>query len=83
MKRIWYNVKLYKHYVSVNIRCMMQYKTSFFLSVIGQFLLSFSMFLGVFFMFQRFSKVEGFTYSQVLLCFSIVLMEFSLAELFA
>ena len=31
-------------------------------------------------MFQRFSCVGGFTYSQVLLCFSIFLMEFSLAE---
>ena len=83
MRRMWYNIRLYKHYVSINVRCMMQYKMSFFLTLIGQFLLSFSMFLGVFFMFQRFSRVEGFTYSQVLLCFSIILMEFSLAELFA
>ncbi len=34
-------------------------------------------------MFLRFSKVEGFTYSEVLLCFAIMLMEFSLAEMFA
>jgi ABC-2 type transport system permease protein len=34
-------------------------------------------------MFQRFSRVEGFTFSQVLLCFSIMLMEFSIAECFA
>lgn len=61
----------------------MQYKTSFFLTVIGQFLVSFSAFLGIFFMFQRFPKVEGFTYSEVLLCFAILLMEYSLAEMFA
>lgn len=83
MKKMIYNLKLYIHYVSVNIRCMMQYKASFFLSAIGQFLVSFNVFLGIFFMFQRFSKVEGFTYSQVLLCFSIFLTEFSLAETFA
>ena len=81
--KAWYNIKLYKHYVSVNFRSMMQYKTSFLLSLIGQFLISFNVFLGVFFMFQRFSRVEGFTYSEVLLCFSIVLMEFSLAEMAA
>lgn len=75
--------KLYMHYISINIRSMMQYKTSFALSVIGQFLVSFNVFLGVFFLFQRFPKVEGFTYSQVLLCFSILLLEFSLAEMFA
>ncbi|MDE6053648.1 MAG: ABC-2 family transporter protein [Lachnospiraceae bacterium] len=75
--------KLYLHYVSVNIRCMMQYKTSFLLTSIGQFLVSFNVFLGIFFMFQRFSKVEGFTYSEVLLCYAIILLEFALAEMTA
>ncbi len=32
-------------------------------------------------MFQRFSHVEGFTYNEILLCFSIMLMEFTLAEI--
>ncbi len=75
--------KLYMHYVSINIRSMMQYKTSFLLTAIGQFLVSFNVFLGVFFMFQRFSQVKGFTYSEVLLCFSIMLLEFSIAEMYA
>lgn len=83
MQKILYSIKLYMHYVSINVRCMMQYKTSFFLSAIGQFLVSFHVFLGIFFMFQRFSRVEGFTYSEVLLCFSIILLEFSLAEMAA
>lgn len=34
-------------------------------------------------MFQRFSKVEGFTYSEVLLCYAVILLEFSLAEMAA
>ena len=77
------NLKLYGHYVSIHIKSSMQYKMSFFLTMIGQFLVSFNVCLGVFFMFQRFEQVEGFTYSEVLLCFSIMLMEFSLAECFA
>jgi ABC-2 type transport system permease protein len=60
----------------------MQYKTSFLLTTIGQFLVSFNVFLGIYFMFMRFNKVEGFTYSEVLLCFSIVLMSYSFAECF-
>lgn len=76
-------MKLYMHYVSVNIRSAMQYQASFWLTVIGQFLVSFNVFLGIFFMFQRFSNVKGFTYSEVVLCFSIILMEFSLAEMYA
>lgn len=77
------SIKLYGHYVSIHIKSMMQYKLSFLLTAIGQFLVSFNVFLGIMFMFQRFSNVEGFTYSEVLLCFAIVLMEFSLAECFA
>lgn len=83
MKTIHRSFRLYLHYVSINIRSMMQYKTSFFLAALGQFLISFNVFLGVFFMFQRFGTVEGFTYSEVLLCFSSFLLEFSLAEMFA
>lgn len=75
--------KLYIHYISIIVRSMMQYKTSFFLTTIGQFLVSFNVFLGIFFMFQRFSSVKGFRYSEVLLCFSIMLLEFSIAEIFA
>lgn len=74
---------LYRQYISMNVRSIMQYKASFILSVIGQFLVSFNVFLGVFFMFQRFSKVRGFSYHEVLLCFSLFLMGFSLAEMFA
>lgn len=77
------SIKLYLHYISINVRSMMQYKMSFFLTTLGQFLISFNVFLGIYFMFQRFSKVKDFTYSEVLLCFSIVLLEFSLAETFA
>ena len=34
-------------------------------------------------MFQRFHEVKGFTYSEVLICYALVLVEFSLAEMFA
>ncbi len=74
-------VHLYMHYVSMNIRSAMQYKMSFLFTSIGQFLVSFNVFLGIFFLFQRFSNVKGFRYSEVLLCFSVMLMEFSIAEM--
>ncbi len=73
-------MKLYGRYVSIHVKSLMQYKVSFLLMAIAQFMVSFNVFLGVFFMFQRFSAVGEFTYSQVVLCFSIFLMEFSLAE---
>lgn len=76
-------LKLYGHYMSLNIRSAMQHKASFALQITGQLLTSFTTFLGLYFMFMRFHTVAGYTYSDVLLCFSIVLMQFSLAEMFA
>ncbi len=76
-------MKLYGKFFMIHIKSIMEYKTSFFLSCLGQFLVSFNLFLGIHFMFRRFSRVEGFTYSEVLLCCGITLLEFSLAEAFA
>ena len=75
-------IKLFSHYISINVRSMMQYKLSFFLTVLGQFVTSFGVFLGKYFMFLRFPNVKGYTYPEVLLCFALMLMEFSLAEMF-
>lgn len=76
-------MRFYGKCITMHLKSMMEYKTSFILSCIGQFLSSFSAFLGIHFMFQRFSRVEGFTYNEVLLCFGITLMQFALAECFA
>lgn len=75
-------MKLYFKYVSMILKCQMQYKASFIMTTIGQFLVSFTTFVGVYFMFSRFNTVDGFTFSEVLLCFSVVLMAFSLTECF-
>lgn len=74
---------LYIHYFKIQFKSAMQYKGSFVLNCIGQFLVSFNVFLGVYFMFRRFHTVNGYTYGDILLCFGITLMEFSLAEAFA
>lgn len=76
-------MKLYLTYLSIHLKSRMQYKASFFLTLLGQFLVSFSFFLGMYFMFERFHQVEGFSFSEALLCFAAVLSAFSLAECFA
>lgn len=75
-------MKLYFHYLSILLKSRMEYKLSFLLTVLGQFLVSFTTFLGVYFMFDRFHSVMDFGFEEVLLCFSVVLMAFSLAEMF-
>lgn len=61
----------------------MQYKASFFMTALGQFLISFTTFIGMYFMLSRFNSVKGFSLSEILICFSIVLMAFSITECFA
>ncbi len=75
-------MKLYLKYVSVILRGLMQYKASFVMAATGQFLVSFSAFLGVWFLFDRFHTVAGFTFAETLLCFAIIPMAFALAECF-
>lgn len=74
---------LYLKFFSMHLKSQMQYKVSFFMTALGQFLVSFTALLGVWFMFARFRRVEGFSFPQVLLCFATVLMAFSIAECFA
>jgi ABC-2 type transport system permease protein len=75
-------MRLYLKYASIILRSQMQYKASFVMTSIGQFLVAFTTFLGMYFLFNRFNSVSGFTFSEVLLCFAIVLSAFSLAECF-
>ena len=75
-------MKLYWNYVAILLKSQMQYKMSFMMTAIGQFVVSFSAFLSVYFMFSRFHTVNGFSFPEVLLCFSIMLMAFSIAECF-
>lgn len=75
-------MRLWLKYAGIILRSQMEHKTSFILTSLGHFLVSFSVFIGIYFMFARFSNVEGFNYEEVLICFAAVLMSFSLAECF-
>lgn len=76
-------MRLYLKYFSIHLRSAMEYKTSFFLTVIGQFITSFTMLFAVYFLMMRFHKVEGFTLEEVLLCFAIMQLSLTMAEIFA
>lgn len=73
---------LYFKHMGIHFRSAMQHKKSFFLQFFGQIVMALSMVLGVWLMTERFGRIDGFTPQQVLVCFSINLMGFTLAELF-
>lgn len=75
-------MKLYKKFLSIHIRSQMQYKSSFIFMLIGQFLVAFTDFIGISFLFSRFKSVGEFGFTQVLLCFSIVNIAYAISECF-
>lgn len=58
----------------------MQFKASFVMTAVGQLLTSFSAFLAIWFLFMRFSSIGGFSFSEVMICYSVSLFSFSSAE---
>lgn len=76
-------MKLYWHYLSLHVRSILEYRKSFILVFIGQFLISFSAFLTILFLFNRFNQVQGFTVQETLMCFGIINFAFAFAECFA
>lgn len=75
-------MKLYLKYFSIQLKSVMQYKISFFLTTIGQCLTTFFSFLSIYFLFARFGNIKNYSFNEVLLCFSTIFMSFSLAECF-
>ncbi|NLB38979.1 MAG: hypothetical protein GX810_07015, partial [Clostridiales bacterium] len=58
------------------------YKGNFVMLFVGQFLVAFAAVISIAFLFARFNQVDGFTFSEVLLCYAVMLMAFTLAETF-
>lgn len=75
-------MKLYFKYFSIHLRSVMQYKTSFFLTSIGQGATTLFSFLSMYFLFNRFGSIKSYNFNEVLLCFSTIFMSSSLAECF-
>lgn len=75
-------MKVYLHYIALNLKSQMQYRISFFLTTLGQFITAFTSFFGLYFIFSRINAIDDFTYEQVLLCFAVMMTAFSLGQMF-
>ena len=80
--RIKENLRLYIKYASVCTQSAMQYKLSFLLMIIARFMIAFCELIAIQFLFSGFTQIKGYTYGDVLLCFSVIQMSFTFAELF-
>lgn len=74
------SIRLYLKCISAVLQGAMQYKLSFLLMIMGRFLIAFSGFAAIFLLFSEFTDIKGYSYSDVLLCFSIIQMSFGITE---
>ncbi|RKP55112.1 hypothetical protein D7Z26_07760 [Cohnella endophytica] len=73
-------MKLFGKYLLILFKSQMQYRTSFWLMSFGQFFIPFSVFAGLYFMFERFGQIKGWDFYEVALCFGVIHMAFSISE---
>jgi ABC-2 type transport system permease protein len=65
------------------LKSQMQYRASFLLLAAGQCLTPFTVFAGLYFLFERFGQVKGWSFYEVALCFAVTQMAFTITECFA
>ena len=76
-------MKLYFKYITLLLKSQLQYKASFAMSAITQFIQPFALLAGIYFLFERFENIQGWTLYEVFMCYAVVGMCFSIATCFA
>ena len=76
-------MRLYIKYLAILFKSQMEYRLSFWLLSLGQFLVSFTSFAAAFFVFERFGNIKGWSFYEVALCFAVIHIAFSITECFA
>jgi ABC-2 type transport system permease protein len=76
-------LSIYFKYLLILFKSQMQYRTSFWLLSLGQFFIPFTVFAGLYFLFERFGQIKGWQFFEVALCFAVIHLAFSLSECFA
>jgi ABC-2 type transport system permease protein len=73
-------MKLYLQYFSIHLKSALQHKASFVMTMVGQGMTTLFSFASLYFLLDRFGNIKGYSFSEVLLCFSSIFMSFALAE---
>jgi ABC-2 type transport system permease protein len=74
------SLQLFGRYLGVSIRGQMQYRVSFLLQTLGQFLITGIEFIGVVALFDRFGKLDDWTLPEVALFYGVVNVCLAIAD---
>lgn len=72
----------YFRLIAINLKSAMEYRLSFLMTAVGQFITAFTFLFGISFLLDQVSALDGFSRSQIFLCFAVNMMAFSLGEMF-
>lgn len=75
-------MKLYLKYFSMHMKVALEYKKAFILSLVSKLATSLFSFISIIFLFDKFGSIDGYTFENILICFSISYLGFSTAECF-
>ncbi|MEK7399766.1 MAG: ABC-2 family transporter protein, partial [Candidatus Poribacteria bacterium] len=78
-----YYLKLYFNLISAVLRSQMQYKVSFIMQVVANFIVTFTDFIAIMFIFGKFQNLKGWTLWEVGLLYGMTSVSFSAAEMVA
>lgn len=76
-------MKLYIESLKMHLKSTLEYKVSFIVGFISQFLVVFTYYFIIIALFTKFNNIKGFTLYEVLLTFSIIQFGYSMNEFFA
>ena len=71
---------LYGRYIPVSFRSQMQYRACFIMLSLGHFAMTGLEFIGIWVLFERFQRIEGWALLEVALFYGITNMAFALAD---
>ena len=73
-------LRLYGRYIATSIRSQRQYPASFIATSVGAFASTITDFLGIWALFARFRRLEGWGFGEVALLYGVVSVSFALAD---
>jgi ABC-2 type transport system permease protein len=72
--------QLYRRYIAASIRGQMQYPGSFLMMAMGEFIVTFTEFVGVWVLFRRFGQIRGWTFAEIAMFYGTVNVSFAIAD---
>ncbi len=75
------SIKMYLGYINVSLQGQMQYKFSFLMQLVAQFIITCSEFIGIYSLFARFGNIKGWIFPEVAIFYGMIAVAFSINQI--